>query len=160
VDSGWTARTDDGGDTLWTGGGGGSTKVGCFGVGGGGETLQAGGSGSTDNERRIVGTAEVGGVGVASARQGPLGRPSDGGKATRSETGDGVGAGAADRAGALATKSVDKVGVSGVGGGGVQAGDEGAGGISELWAACGSGLCRMSRISCLKSGGNLARTSG
>ena len=89
-----------------------------------------------------------------------MGGPSDGGGATRSETGDGVGAGAADRAGALATKSVDEVSVSGVGGGGVWAGDEGAGGISELWAACGSGLCRMSRICCLKLGGKLVWMSG
>ena len=37
VDSGWTVRIDDGGDTLRTGGSG--TKVGCFGVGGGGEML-------------------------------------------------------------------------------------------------------------------------
>ena len=89
-----------------------------------------------------------------------MGQPSDGGRATRSETGDGVGAGAADRASTLATKSVDKVGVSGMGSGGVWAGDEGAGGISERWATCGSGLCRMSHISCLKLGGNLAQTSG
>jgi len=78
----------------------------------------------------------------------------------RSETGDGTGAGAVDRAGVLATKSVDKVSISGVGGGGVWAGDKGAGRISELWATCGSGFCRMSHISCLKSGGNLAQTSG
>jgi len=57
-------------------------------------------------------------------------------------------------------KSVDKVGVSGMGGGGVQVGDKGAGRISELWATSGSGLCRMSCISCLKLGGNLAWTSG
>ena len=43
-----------------------------------------------------------------------MGRPSDGGGATRSKTDDGVGAGAADRAGTLATKSVDEVGISGV----------------------------------------------
>jgi len=116
VDGGWTARTDDGGDTLRTGGGGGGTKVGCFGAGGGGERLRAGSSGDTENGRRIAGTADVGGVGVASARRGPLSRLSDGGGATRSETGDGAGAGAADRAGALATKSVDEVGVSGTGG--------------------------------------------
>ena len=97
---------------MWTGGGGG-TKVGCFGAGGGGERLRAGCSGDTENEWRIVGIAEVGGVGVVSAQQGPLGRPSDGGEATRSETGDGAGVGAADRAGALATKSVSQVWVAG-----------------------------------------------
>ena len=37
VDSGWTVRIDDGGNTLRTGGSG--TKVGCFGAGGSGETL-------------------------------------------------------------------------------------------------------------------------
>ena len=67
MDSGWTARTNDGGDTLQTGGGS-STKVGYFGVGGGGEMLQAGGSGDTENEQQIMGTAKVGGIGVASAQ--------------------------------------------------------------------------------------------
>jgi len=162
VDSSWTVRIDDGGDTLWTGSGGSSgTKVGCFGVGGSSEMLQAGSSGDTENEQWIAGMAEVGGVGVASAQQGHLGRPSDGGRATRSKTGDGTGVGAVDRAGALAARSVSGVSTLGMGGEDALAGGEGAGGASELWAVdCGSGLCRMSQICCLKLGGKLAWTSG
>jgi len=112
VDGGWTAQIDDGDDALQTGGGGGSsTKLGCFGAGGGN-------------------------------------------RATRSKTGGGTGEGSAGRAGVLAARSVSGVSTSGTGG-------EGAGGASELWAVdCGSGLCRMSRICCLKLGGKLARTSG
>jgi len=79
----------------------------------------------------------------------------------RSETGDGVGEGSAGRAGALAARSVSGISTLGMGGEGALVGGEGAGGASELWAVdCGSGLCRMSRICCLKSWGKLARTSG
>jgi len=119
VDSGWTARIDDGDDALQTGSGGGSsTKLGCFGAGGGN-------------------------------------------RATRSETGDSTGEGSAGRAGALAARSVSGISTSGTGGEGALVGGEGAGGASELWAVdCGSGLCRMSWICCLKLGGKLARTSG
>jgi len=79
---------------------------------------------------------------------------------TRSKAGAGAGKGSACRAGAPVTKSVGKVGVSGAGGEGVRAGDDGVGSTSELLADCGIGLCRMSRICCLKLEGNLARTSG
>ena len=87
-----------------------------------------------------------------------MGRPSDGGDATRFKAGDG-GEGSACRVGVLAAWSMGRVGSTG--GKGVWGGDNGAGEVSELWAAdCDGGLRRMSRICCLKSGGNLARTSG
>ena len=134
-------QTDDGGNTLQTGsGGGGGSRLGCFGVGGGGETLQAGGSSDTELGQWSTGAADVQGTGVASACQGPLGRPSDGSAVTR---------------------SVGKVGVSGAGGKGVWVGDDGVGRISGLWAVdCDGELCRMSRICCLKAKGSQVRTSG
>ena len=96
-------------------GGGGGSRLGCFGAGGGGET--------------------------------------------RFEAGDGTGEESAGRAGTLAAWFMGRVGDTG--GKGVRVEGSGAGKISEWWAAdCDGGLCRMSRICCLKSGGNLARTSG
>jgi len=95
---------------------------------------------------------------VVSARRGPLGRPSDGGDATRFKAGDG-GEGSACRVGALTAWSMGRV--SGTGGKGVWGGDDGVGRISGLWAAdCDSELCRMSRICCLKAKGSQVRTSG
>jgi len=115
-------------------------------VGGGGETLRTGDGGKTEIRQRSTGAADVRGVVVASAGQGPLGWPSDGGDegdveekrasgrggiwATRSDTGGGEGEGLAGTAGMLATRLL--VGV----------------------------LCRMSQICCFASGGNWAWVSG
>jgi len=77
----------------------------------------------------------------------------------RSETGDSVDEGSAGRAGMLAAWSMGRVGDTG--GKGVWVGDNGAGNFSELWDTdYDGGLCRMSCICCLKSGGNLAQTWG
>jgi len=96
---------------------------------------------------------------VASAHQGPLGQPSNSGDATRFRAGDSAGEESVGRAGVLAAWSMGRV--SSTGGKGVQVGDNSAGKFSELWATdCDGGLRRMSCICCLKSGGNLVRTSG
>ena len=66
----------------------------------------------------------------------------------------------AGAAGALVARSVGGVSISGTGGEGALVEGEGTEGTSELWAAKCGGLCRMSRICCFTSGGNLARMSG
>jgi len=93
-----------------------------------------------------MGAADVRGVVVASAGQGPLGRPSDG-----SDEGDVEEKWASERGDIQAMRSDADSGES--------EGLAGAAGVLAMRSLMGV-LCRMSQICCFASGGNWAWVSG
>ena len=127
-------------------GDGGDTEIGWLRVNCGDGTLRIGDGGETEIGQRSTGAADVRGVVVASAGQGPLGRPRDG-----SDEGDVEEKWASKRGGIRATRSDA--------GGGEGEGSAGAAGVLTTRSLVGV-LCRMSQICCFALGGNWARVSG